>query len=259
MKITKVGDGNVVLIAGGGKTYIDTAARFCRSKKSLDDIISAPYNKKLVDIILKSGHLAATEFDWWIFGAEGYSRTTEIQLVRKRMASYLIKSAGSDNKGNPTFDVVLPDDEKLLKTYITLDNGTVLNIMGLLSATEKFYNQAISNGVKAENARFIKPQGTETKMIIGMNTHSLLDWFKLRCCNRAQPEIRDLAWKMLKLCKEKQPDVFKNAGPRCLTYGFCPEMEQCEQRKGKIPTLDSLENAKDSNEYKNLIKKLLNK
>ena len=32
------------------------------------------------------------EFDFFLFGVEGYSRVTEVQLVRKRLASYLIKS-----------------------------------------------------------------------------------------------------------------------------------------------------------------------
>jgi len=47
MNLSHVGDGRVVLIAGGGKIYTDVAARFTRSEKSLDEIISTPYYQKL--------------------------------------------------------------------------------------------------------------------------------------------------------------------------------------------------------------------
>ena len=90
MNIKKVGDGHVVLIAGGGRVYTDIAARFTRSERSLDEIIASDYNRGLVRSIVEKGHLAATEFDYFIFGVEGYSRVTEVQLVRKRVASYLI-------------------------------------------------------------------------------------------------------------------------------------------------------------------------
>ena len=56
-----------------------------------------------------------------------------------------------------------------------------------------------------------------------MNAHALLDWFKIRCCKNAQAEIRDMAWKMLRLCKEAAPDLFRDAGPSCVALGYCPE------------------------------------
>ena len=82
------GNGKVVLLAGGGKIYTDIAARFVRSERELEDIVASPYSKKIVENILSSGHRAALEFDFFIFGLEGYSRVTETQLVRKRLASY---------------------------------------------------------------------------------------------------------------------------------------------------------------------------
>lgn len=55
-----------------------------------------------------------------------------------------------------------------------------------------------------------------------MNARTLLNFFRLRCCNRAQWEIRELAIEMLKQVKTVYPTVFKNAGPGCLR-GTCPE------------------------------------
>ena len=99
MNKQNVGDGKVVLISGGGKIYTDIAARFVRSEKSLDEIIGSEYDKSIVQNIMNSGHKAAVEFDYFIFGVEGYSRVTEVQLVRKRIASYMIKTGRANKNG----------------------------------------------------------------------------------------------------------------------------------------------------------------
>ena len=68
VNLSMVGNGKVVLIQGGGWGYTDMAARFCRTEKDLQNIIATEYDKNLVKRILESGHLAATEFDYFIFG-----------------------------------------------------------------------------------------------------------------------------------------------------------------------------------------------
>ena len=225
MNIKKVGDGHVVLIAGGGRVYTDIAARFTRSERSLDEIISSDYNANLVRSIVEKGHLAATEFDYFIFGVEGYSRVTEVQLVRKRIANYLIKSGRVDKHGKRSYDVVVPDGILSHKADCTLPDGQKLTLSGedLLSLMEQWYDSGVSAGLPEEDLRYLKPQATEFKAIVGMNAHALMDWFKIRCCKNAQFEIRDLAWKMLRLCKEAAPDLFADAGPNCVSLGYCPE------------------------------------
>ena len=44
-----------------------------------------------------------------------------------------------------------------------------------------------------EDARFVLPNACETKMVVTMNARSLQNFFHLRCCSRAQWEIRQLA------------------------------------------------------------------
>ena len=225
MNIGRVGEGKVVLIAGGGRVYTDVAARFTRSERGLAEIIASPYNEKLVRAIVDKGHLAATEFDYFLFGVEGYSRVTEVQLVRKRMANYLIKSGRVDKGGKRSFDVVLPEGVLQHSAACTLPDGTRLTVSGrdLLALTEQWYNEGVEAGLHEEDLRYLKPQATEFKALIGMNAHALLDWFKIRCCKNAQAEIRDMAWKMLRLCKEAAPDLFRDAGPSCVALGYCPE------------------------------------
>lgn len=261
---TYVGEGKVVLIAGGGKIYTDIAARFCNSNKDLDDIIGSPYNKKIVRNIVESGHLAATEFDNYIFGIEGYSRVTEAQLIRKRLASYLVKSGRQDKDGKRTFDVALPKSvEEFMYTHelnindlyidpefsVPLKRLIPSNLKGLIPRMEimspndlsiytrlssddileildGWYNEGVDRGVAEEDLRYMKPQATEFKAIVSMNAHALRDWFKIRLCLNAQREIRDLAFKMRKLVNEASPDLFEDAGPSCEVLGYCPENDR---------------------------------
>ena len=55
-----------------------------------------------------------------------------------------------------------------------------------------------------------------------MNARELFHFFALRCCDRAQWEIRELADEMLKQVKKIAPIIFEDAGPACLR-GPCPE------------------------------------
>ena len=65
-----------------------------------------------------------------------------------------------------------------------------------------------------------------TNLILTMNARELRHFFSLRCCNRAQWEIRELADEMLRQCKKVAPVLFNEAGPGCLT-GPCPEGRKC--------------------------------
>lgn len=262
MNLRNVGDGKVVLIAGGGKIYTEIAARFVRSERAIEEIVASPFDKTIVHKIINSGHKAAVEFDYFIFGVEGYSRVTEIQLVRKRLASYMIKTGRANKNGKRSFDMVMPNNIQNVTTIfeipldlINLKDGTALshyvdksnahvivniNTNLILNIIESWYSKGIEDKIPEEDLRYIKPQATEFKGLIGMNAHSLMDWFSIRCCKNAQSEIRDMANKMLFLCKEAAPDLFVNAGPNCKTLGYCPENDlQHKDCKGKILTKDN--------------------
>lgn len=73
-----------------------------------------------------------------------------------------------------------------------------------------------------ENARAILPNSCPTQLIVTMNARELLHFFNERCCNRAQEEIRELAWRMLILVRNVAPSIFVGAGPSCL-HGACKE------------------------------------
>ena len=77
-----------------------------------------------------------------------------------------------------------------------------------------------------EDARFVLPNACETKMVVTMNARSLQNFFHLRCCSRAQWEIRELAEKMFELVYPVAPHIFAKSGPACVS-GPCPEGKMC--------------------------------
>ena len=74
-----------------------------------------------------------------------------------------------------------------------------------------------------EDARYVLPNACDTKLIFTMNARSLFNFFRHRCCNRAQWEIRRLAEEMFRLVYAVAPTVFEGAGPACVREGRCPE------------------------------------
>ncbi len=84
----------------------------------------------------------------------------------------------------------------------------------------KDYNRLLK--IAQEDARYVLPNACHTSMIVTMNARTLLNFFSLRCCRRAQDEINELAWEMLKKVKEVAPRIFSIAGPGCVT-SKCPE------------------------------------
>lgn len=240
------------------ESYADIAAAITRSEKDIDEIITMPYNENLVKKVVNMGHLATTEFDYFVFAVEGMSRVSEIQLVRKRLASYIIKSGRVSKNGKRSFDVVKPESLNSFYAPVKLNPSSILvndsenlgRIIGgnslleidltfdnICDIIEQWYEHGVKLGYPEEDLRYIKPQGTEWKGIIAMNAHALMDWFKIRCCMNAQHEIRELANQMLKLVKEVSPALFENAGPSCKVLGYCPENEyQHANCKGKVLT-----------------------
>lgn len=99
----------------------------------------------------------------------------------------------------------------------------ILTYINGLDECKKTYLKLVQMGVRQEDARNILPMGTQTRMVMTMNVRSLYNFFNLRCCQRAQSEIRELANLMLLEVRKIAPGLFKQAGAPCEATGFCPE------------------------------------
>ncbi|MBC7333253.1 MAG: FAD-dependent thymidylate synthase [Actinobacteria bacterium] len=196
---------------------VAVAARLCYSPVGVDELnekLGDDEIRKLVRFVVNSGHLSTTEHISFTFGIEGVSRALTHQLVRHRIASYNQQSQRYV-KFRENFEYITPPSLR--------NNPKIKERFDyLIREAHKFYMEMLDNGIEAEDARYILPNASETKIIVTMNGRELLHFFTVRCCNRAQWEIRELATQMLKVVKKICPTVFEKAGPNCLR-GPCPE------------------------------------
>lgn len=188
------------------------AARSCYSDISANDIMGTIDSEKALDKVVGMGHHSVIEHASFTFSVEGVSRALTHQLVRHRIASFSQQSQRYVSIKEPTYVTppTIAADEELLRKY----DDMMMNIWDIYS---KFQET-----VPAEDARYMLPNGCTTNITITMNARELLHFFSLRCCNRAQWEIREMAERMMELCKKASPTIFKDAGAPCVR-GPCPE------------------------------------
>jgi thymidylate synthase (FAD) len=210
---------------------VAAAARLCYSPVGVEDILermSPEQVARRLNDLQENGHDSPIEHVNFSFGIEGVSRALTHQLVRHRIASYSQQSQRYVKMGG--FDVVTPP--KIAQNPETLDTFNQV-----IKAIEIAYNKLIVAGIPAEDARFVLPNACESKIVVTMNARSLMHFFEIRTCMRAQWEIRMLALEMRKLVREVAPLLFKLSGPSCETLGYCREGKMsC----GRAPVLEEL-------------------
>ncbi len=195
------------------------SARLCYSAigaAQLEEKISDEQAAKLVRKLVSMGHFSTLEHVTFSFAIEGVSRVLTHQLVRHRIASYSQQSQRYVKEHN--FETIMPPS-------IADRPEAKEKFERLMLEIQDMYNEFTDMGILAEDARYILPNATETKIVCTFNVRSLMNFFSLRCCTRAQWEIRQLAEKMLAECKKVAPVLFENAGPTCVTEGICREGE----------------------------------
>lgn len=213
---------------------IATAAKLCYSSSDVEHLMEGLTDEKVesfLNMLFNLGHESPIEHATFTFAIEGISRACSLQLVRHRIASYSQKSQRYVNEGG--FDYIIPPSiakHPYLKTMFETEMNHIQNKYDYLRSclvTEIMNDECISKEAAEkranEDARFLLPNACETKIIVTMNIRSLFNFFKERCCNRAQWEIREMAMQMWHLCMEVSPVIFQHAGPECITKGKCPE------------------------------------
>ncbi len=208
---------------------IYAACRQCYSQKFAGDLYDekAQNSKKQAEFIRKvvaSGHESPLEHVKFTFAIEGVSRALTHQLVRHRIASYSQQSQRYVKESS--FDYIIPpsisSDKELREEFLNIMVSIQNSYNKLL---EKFQNRGKVGERANEDVRFVLPQAAETKIVVTMNARELVHFFHERCCSRAQWEIKRLADKMLKVCIQELPEVFKDVGAKCVKFGYCPEGE----------------------------------
>jgi len=199
---------------------VAAAIRQCYSADSaakMKNKLTAAERAKLIKMVIASGHTSTIEHVSFTFAVSGVSRVLTHELVRHRIASYSQQSQRYINGQN--FGFVVPPKISANKEARKIFEATIKDL-------GKKYEQLIQLGIPKEDARFILPNATDVKMVITMNARALFNFLARRMCNRAQWEIRSLAYAMHRELLKVAPHIFKYAGPTCKTEGICWEGER---------------------------------
>lgn len=216
------------------------AAKLCYSASNIEDLRDGLTEDKpasFVRMLSEIGHESPIEHASFTFGIEGVSRAFLAQITRHRIASFSVQSQRYVRADQ--FDFVIPPEiaetpeacelytQAMLSAQDYYDKIAAILKEKHIDTYKKDGLSDIDSAKKAEkqaieDARFVLPNAAETKMVVTMNARSLQNFFRHRCCNRAQWEIRAVADQMLRLCKESAPELFAHSGPPCIN-GSCPE------------------------------------
>lgn len=246
-------------------TNIDTErlillARLCYSPmgtERLESLLAGdkPSKKetgRFIRNIIESGHMGALEHWYTTFAVEGYSRISSQQNDRHRLMK-VFKDSGVVYFNEPV--QASPDLSQLQQSqrYVKEDNFRYVTPPSFLEQPEfrrrfdklqeevlDMQKQGLALGIPAEDVRFALTNATETRFVITTNARQLRHMFNLRCCQRAQWEIREMFTGLLREYKQIAPNIFYGAGASCVEFGYCPEGKMsC----GRAPTLEELKEA----------------
>ena len=198
---------------------VATAARACYREKTPPEIWEEMSDSekvaKAIYIIKRSGHESPIEHASFTFSLTGVSRSLLAQITRHRLASFSVQS-----QRYVEFKNGLPSTTP--KTIADDANAAPIFHYAVDTAYAT-YEDLIERGIPPEDARFVLPEAANTNIVLTMNARELRHFFNLRCCQRAQWEIRQVAEEMYKQVFPIAPHIFDDAGPSCVTTGRCPE------------------------------------
>jgi thymidylate synthase (FAD) len=150
---------------------------------------------------IREGHESLIEHASMTFEISEVSRACTHQLVRHRIASYSQESQRYVEMSAPEF-VVPPAVAASPQAMEVWDEFT--------GQVADAYRRLRELGVRKEDARFVLPNATATRIVVTMNLRSLRHFFEVRCDKAAQWEIRELAQEMLRQAYAVVPAAFED-------------------------------------------------
>jgi len=152
-------------------------------------------NEKRAVSCLSKGHLATLRFATATFEVSGISRVCSHQFVRSKHLDFLQQSQRYVTQLDASF--VYPKTEYDYQISLAYQHA-----MGI-------YESLLKQGVKKEDARYVLPEGIQTRLIVTGNFQAWHDFIALRRGTDAQREIRDVAIGINNLLAESQPLLFE--------------------------------------------------
>lgn len=175
---------------------------------------------------LKSNHGRALEFVQVYMTIEGYSARCIRELYTHIGGSPTRLQASTRYIDYNDFNYYIPPLNKSQKEiYQNTMNDIAIK-----------YKELLELGVSKEDAANILPLGMMSKIVIRTNLRNLIDIMKVRQCNRAYKEMRDLMREIKKVLSNYSSEwkyLVKNYMPiKCEELGYCPETHGCGYMQG---------------------------
>ena len=205
---------------------VAAAAKNCYSSTDVDSVLDGLTEEKtesFVNMLSEIGHESPIEHVSFTFAIEGVSRSLLAQITRHRIASFSVQSQRYVREKGFEY-VVPPEIEDDQRTYeeltAVLMEGYLKELLEQGVPEKTARSKAEKHAI--EDARYVLPNACATRIVMTANARSLKNFFRLRCCNRAQWEIRALAEEMYKQVYAVAPTLFGHCGPACVD-GVCTE------------------------------------
>ncbi len=206
------------------------AARLCYSKVSAAEIMqemSEDRVRRLLEMVIASGHHSTIEHASFTFAIDGISRACSHQLVRHRIG------ISFDQQSQRYVDMSQP--EYVIPPTIAANGDLAARFQEGMEASFALYRELVEAGIPKEDARFVLPNATATRLVMTVNFRQLMHMASIRLCFRAQWEIRRLVQLAKREVERVSPYLASKLLVKCLGQGYCDEFEQCEELAGVIP------------------------
>lgn len=133
-------------------------------------------------------------------------------IVRHRMQSIII----------PKINHICPD-KMIVPTSIERNPILLDYYRKVVIEAGIIRNSMMQDDILRQFAYYYILSGNLTDIMTTVNTRELTHFIRLRSCNRAQWEIRNISISMLIKLRESFPELFDLVGPSCYMSGDCPE------------------------------------
>lgn len=168
----------------GGRVCYDS---FGKGRKS---------NKEYLGNIIDHGHLSVIEHSSVTFGLRGISRACSHEIVRHRHLSFSQRSQRYCTEISFVMHPALPPEQAVY-------------FRAAMVRVKHDYEMLLGQGSK-EAARMILPNATATEMVITGNMRAWREFVQKRAILAADPEIRQVAFRIGKALKELAPNTFQD-------------------------------------------------
>ena len=176
-------------------------ARCARISHRSEDQASPENDRKLIRKLLYLGHESILEHASATFLIEDISRSCMAQLTRHRLASFTVESMRYVDYSSAVF----VDPASIVESGDRFRLYTQATALALYT-----YRKLLELGVPHEDARFVLPIGTSTRLAVTANFREWRHIIRLRTSPAAQWEIRKLSRSILEILVQHAPNVFSD-------------------------------------------------